>query len=112
MYAPDSLSFPLARYSNRCIALTPASVDVFQTAGVWERVVDQRVHPYRSMQVWDSCSNGHIWLDADDVWISDGTFPPLTPGPASPHPRIPDRADLASVTLVMSTIVLAEKPGR
>ena len=58
---------PLARYSNRCVALTPASVEVFQTAGVWERVVDQRVHPYRSMQVWDACSTGHIWLDADDV---------------------------------------------
>lgn len=34
---------------------------------VWGKVESQRCHVYRSMQVWDACSDGSIWLDSDDI---------------------------------------------
>eukprot|EP00040_Diaphanoeca_grandis_P013417 m.67815 g.67815 ORF g.67815 m.67815 type:complete len:493 (-) comp23873_c0_seq2:37-1515(-) len=57
----------LGEFSNRCTSLTPSSVDFFKTCGVWEKIAAMRMHPYASMQVWDGCSEGHIWLDAVDV---------------------------------------------
>jgi 2-polyprenyl-6-methoxyphenol hydroxylase-like FAD-dependent oxidoreductase len=58
---------PPGTYSNRCTALTPTSTDFLQQIGVWPHVQQLHHHPYQSMQVWDACGSGNIWLDATEV---------------------------------------------
>jgi hypothetical protein len=61
-----------SRYSNRCTALTPSSVQLYESIGVWDRVQLAHSHPYQAMQVWDACSPGSIWLDCAEASTLQG----------------------------------------
>ena len=54
-------------YSSRVSALTYATVALFKRYGVWELMRDQRVCPYRYIQVWDGEGTGEVSFDADTV---------------------------------------------
>ncbi|XP_071794453.1 ubiquinone biosynthesis monooxygenase COQ6, mitochondrial-like [Asterias amurensis] len=54
---PDDLP---DEYSNRVCALNHASIDLLTSIGAWTHMVNHRVQPIRSMQVWDACSDSSI----------------------------------------------------
>lgn len=54
-------------YSSRVSALAEATVTLFKRYDAWELMRDQRVCPYRHMQVWDGEGTGEVCFDADTV---------------------------------------------
>lgn len=54
-------------FDIRCIAVSKKSEMILQGIGVWDRVLAQRVSPYRKMVVWDALGFGEISFDAADV---------------------------------------------
>lgn len=66
-------SEPVAKvlpYSSRVSALTEASIELFRHYDAWEKMCQQRVCPYRHMQVWDGEGTGEVHFDADTVGLS------------------------------------------
>ena len=51
----------------RVLALTEASKDVFEKAGVWSAVEAKGVSPYKEMTVWDAEGTGTLSFDCADV---------------------------------------------
>jgi 2-octaprenylphenol hydroxylase len=58
-------------YDMRVSAITPASRNIFQAIGVWQAMVEQRVSPFREMQVWDATGAGHIHFDSADIGVAE-----------------------------------------
>ena len=58
-------------YDMRVSAITRASQTIFKNIGVWEKIVEQRVSPYRDMFVWDAGTKGEIHFDSADMGETD-----------------------------------------
>ncbi len=48
----------------RVSAITIASQRIFAHLGIWEKVAQRRISPFRAMQVWDSTGHGQIHFDS------------------------------------------------
>ncbi len=68
--APD-FDWDKNSYDMRVSAITRASQALFKNIGAWEKIVEQRVSPYRDMFVWDAASNGELHFDSADMGESD-----------------------------------------
>ncbi|CAG8753277.1 16314_t:CDS:2, partial [Acaulospora morrowiae] len=53
-------------FSNRVSSLTPRSVEFFTDIGVWENVIQERVKPFKDMQVWDGITDARITFNCKD----------------------------------------------
>ena len=61
-------------YDMRVSAITRASQTIFKNIDVWEKLVEQRVTPYRDMFVWDANSQGEtgeLHFDSADMGEAD-----------------------------------------
>ena len=58
-------------YDMRVSAITRASQTLFKNIGVWEKIVEQRVSPYRDMFVWDAGGKGELHFDSADMGEAD-----------------------------------------
>ena len=58
-------------YDTRVSAITRASQMIFKSCGVWEKIQDQRVSPYRDMFVWDAAGKGELHFDSADMGEAD-----------------------------------------
>jgi 2-octaprenylphenol hydroxylase len=64
-------------YDMRVSAITRASQTLFKNIGVWEKIVEQRISPYREMFIWDAeahdshVSNGELHFDSADMGEAD-----------------------------------------
>ena len=56
-------------YSLRVSAINRASLQVFEHAGVLERMRQMRVSPFREMHVWDSSGVGQIHFDSAELGL-------------------------------------------
>jgi len=54
-------------YDSRVSAITPASQALFESLGVWSSIYEQRVCPYKTMQVWDAEGSGAIEFRSDEI---------------------------------------------
>ena len=68
--APD-FDWDKDSYDMRVSAITRASQTLFKNIGVWEKIVEQRVSPYRDMFVWDAGGKGEIHFDSADMGEAD-----------------------------------------
>ena len=55
----------------RVSAINEASRRLFENLGCWQNMVDQRLCPYRCMEVWDGEGTGRINFDADELGLPD-----------------------------------------
>ncbi|MGB7934428.1 MAG: UbiH/UbiF/VisC/COQ6 family ubiquinone biosynthesis hydroxylase [Gammaproteobacteria bacterium] len=64
---------PLASDANdgmrdaRVFAITRASQRIFETLGIWERIMTRGAYPFRDMEVWDAGGTGVIHFDCADI---------------------------------------------
>ncbi len=58
-------------YDMRVSAITRASQTLFKNIGAWEKIVEQRVSPYRDMFVWDAGGKGELHFDSADMGEAD-----------------------------------------
>lgn len=58
-------------YDLRVSAITRASQNMFKNIGVWDKICEQRVSPYRDMFVWDAGGKGEIHFDSADLGEAD-----------------------------------------
>lgn len=58
---------PEKNFAMRVSAITPASVNLFQTLEVWDDILSKRVTPYTRMEVWDAASTGRIAFNTEDA---------------------------------------------
>ncbi len=61
------LDWKSEEYDLRVSAITVASEKIFQSMGVWDKMVDERVTPFQKMEVWDALGFGEINFDAKEV---------------------------------------------
>lgn len=54
-------------FDPRVVALTQASIGLFEAIGVWDSVLSKRVCPYRDMCVWDDEGTGSIHFNAQEL---------------------------------------------
>lgn len=54
-------------FENRCVSLTPGSIDLFKTIGAWDNVVAERTIDYDEMKIWDGETGADIEFDAFDT---------------------------------------------
>ena len=69
--AEPKADWPADEVDLRVSALTRASQLILQNLGVWERMQEMRVSPYREMRVWDATGRGSIHFDAADIGEPD-----------------------------------------
>jgi 2-octaprenylphenol hydroxylase len=56
---------PGSEIDLRVSAITRASQHIFAAVGAWQRILaQQRIGPFREMQVWDAAGSGHIHFDS------------------------------------------------
>ena len=55
----------------RVSALTRASQRILENLGVWNRMSEMRISPYRGMLVWDATGSGSIEFDAAEIGEPD-----------------------------------------
>ncbi len=67
---PDS-NWPQDEVDLRVSALTRASQYILENLGVWNRMSEMRISPYRGMSVWDATGNGSISFDAAEIGEPD-----------------------------------------
>lgn len=67
---PDT-DWPRDDVDQRVSALTRASQHILANLGVWDRMSEMRVSPYRGMRVWDATGNGSIEFDAAEIGEPD-----------------------------------------
>src|SRR5699024_7440828 len=58
-----------ADYELRVSAISPAAQRLFERIGMWPRIRDTRISPFRSMRVWDATGRGRLTLDAAEVGL-------------------------------------------
>jgi 2-octaprenylphenol hydroxylase len=51
----------------RVFAITRASQRIFESLGVWERIMARGAYPFRNMEVWDAGGTGVIHFDCADI---------------------------------------------
>ncbi len=68
---PPQTEWPADEVDLRVSALTRFSQRLLQELGVWERMTEMRVSPYREMRVWDEAGRGTIHFDAADIGEPD-----------------------------------------
>lgn len=66
--APPPLEVVLGKATPdaRVYALTPFSRNLLDLVGVWPRI-EPRAHPFKDMQVWDSCGHGFMRFSAEEA---------------------------------------------
>lgn len=64
-------SWPLGEIDPRVSALSRASQRILERLGVWGRMRELGVSPYREMQVWDAIGRGRIHFDSQDLGETD-----------------------------------------
>lgn len=64
-------NWPAEQVDLRVSALTRASQHILENLGVWHRMMEMRVSPYRGMYVWDATGSGSIRFDAADIGEPD-----------------------------------------
>ncbi|CAI5451988.1 unnamed protein product [Caenorhabditis angaria] len=52
-------------YSNRVVATSPTSIDIFKKLGVWETIENQRAKKVNRLFVFDSCSSSEIEFERE-----------------------------------------------
>jgi len=68
--APDA-DWARDEVDQRVSALTRASQRILESLGVWNRMSQMRVSPYRTMRVWDATGSGSIEFDAAEIGEPD-----------------------------------------
>ncbi len=63
--------WPREEVDLRVSALTRASQRILENLGVWTRMEQMRVSPYRQMTVWDAGGRGSVRFDAADIGEPD-----------------------------------------
>jgi 2-octaprenylphenol hydroxylase len=51
----------------RVFAITRASQRIFETLGVWDRIIARGAYPFREMEVWDAGGTGVIHFDCAEI---------------------------------------------
>ncbi|MDT8428668.1 MAG: UbiH/UbiF/VisC/COQ6 family ubiquinone biosynthesis hydroxylase [Pseudomonadales bacterium] len=64
--SPEQMDF-----DARVSAITPASRQIFEQAGVWAQIAQCRISPYRQMQVWEADGTGAISFDAAEIQCNE-----------------------------------------
>jgi len=64
-------TWPAGEVDLRVSALSRASERILRRLGVWGRIIELGVSPYRQMRVWDAGSVGSIHFDAADLGEPD-----------------------------------------
>ena len=67
---PD-LQWPAEGYDIRVSAITRASQILLQRLAVWPFIEEQRLAPYREMEVWDASGDGRVHFDSADLGEPD-----------------------------------------
>lgn len=60
-----------ADYDLRVSAISPAAQRLFERIGMWPRIRDTRISPFRSMRVWDATGAGRLTMDAAEVGLPE-----------------------------------------
>ncbi|KAA6187341.1 UbiH/UbiF/VisC/COQ6 family ubiquinone biosynthesis hydroxylase [Thiohalocapsa marina] len=68
---PPQRSWPRGEVDLRVSALSRASQRLLEQLGVWPRIVELGVSPYREMVVWDSVGGAGIHFDSADIGQPD-----------------------------------------
>ncbi|OQR98088.1 ubiquinone biosynthesis monooxygenase [Achlya hypogyna] len=63
----DDLGLP----DLRVYSITPASKKLLEAAGVWSKMSDKHVAPFKDMQVWDAMGDGFVRFDAAKAGVKD-----------------------------------------
>ena len=63
--------WPAGEVDLRVSALSRASQRLLSRLGVWERIAELGVSPYRQMRVWDAVGGGRIHFDSADLGEPD-----------------------------------------
>ena len=53
-----------SQYDQRVSAVTRASQHFLKNIGVWEKITQRRISPFREMHVWDATGEGEIHFDS------------------------------------------------
>jgi len=61
------LGWPAEGFDLRVSAITRGSQRIFETVGVWDAMVAERVSPFREMHVWDAGGSGVVHFDSADL---------------------------------------------
>ncbi|WP_191601312.1 UbiH/UbiF/VisC/COQ6 family ubiquinone biosynthesis hydroxylase [Marinomonas algicola] len=64
----STLSSP-PHYDTRVSAISAASQDLLETAGVWHRIPEERLLHYRTMNVWDGLGTSDIQFQAESLGV-------------------------------------------
>jgi len=56
-----------AVHGSRTCALSPGTVQLFESFGAWENICQMRKQDVKRMQVWDSCSDAMITFNHEDL---------------------------------------------
>lgn len=54
-------------YDPKVMALSAASIELFEDLGLWDSIVQTRACAYQQMQVWDAENTGQLSFGADDM---------------------------------------------
>ncbi len=54
-------------YQTRVSALTRASENILKNLGAWQGIKSRRLHPFKSMHVWDDFSEGEVHFSAAEM---------------------------------------------
>ncbi|MCF7977598.1 MAG: UbiH/UbiF/VisC/COQ6 family ubiquinone biosynthesis hydroxylase [Chromatiaceae bacterium] len=68
---PPQRSWPAGQVDLRVSALSRASQRILERIGVWPRMVELGVSPYREMQVWDAVGRAEIHFDSAELGEPD-----------------------------------------
>lgn len=60
------------QYDPRVSAITLSSERIFKRLGVWNKILERRVSPFRDMRVWDATGPGQIHFDS--AWVGQPHF--------------------------------------
>lgn len=63
--------WPTGDVDYRVSAITPASQNIFMSLGVWDKMLERRISPFREMHVWNSGGivniTGEIHFDSSEI---------------------------------------------
>lgn len=62
------------QFDPRVVALSQSSIDILADAGVWPKIKNTRVCPYKKMHVWDGDGTGNIDFDAAENHLAQLGF--------------------------------------
>ena len=59
------------QYDQRVSAVTRASQNFLRNIGIWEKITQRRISPFREMHVWDATGAGEIHFDSANIGEPD-----------------------------------------